>query len=420
MSTPGSDSSYPSFRGTNPGSESSFPSSPGGATHSTPESDSDYVLLSRTGAQDEPVNTTSSDEPYDPFSPLHFSELPQASAAEEQMHEQVQNLMPPILGPGVVMHIDCQSRSSELIMHQLSSFCTSSAMTLTWTRSDSQCWYNIGQGLYLVKVDSHRAMPAIDKACMLAVNEIRDSTATFMLELLTTLSPANTGRVPSLRLGLLDYFANLARLACGKDHPLSVVARELRTHTHPLSFFENVFSCLLEVLEETFGPEHDVVSTLQCRFTAFLRRSRKYDQARQVGKYAFVRAVELHGLGSLQARLAARQLKHIHVDTGSWLDALEVCFSIVGHDNEHDLPTGPVVNDKCSVDTMEDIARIYDVLGNDEKCISWLEYALTGSVSLGGNTVATNHMVDQLERSLRKQGRLAEVANWKSFASMSV
>ncbi|KAK9419393.1 putative Clr5 domain-containing protein [Seiridium unicorne] len=108
------------------------------------------------------------------------------------------------------------------------------------------------------------------------------------------------------------------------------------------------------------------------------------------------------------ASTSSAHLEHVYMDTGSWSKALTVCMDIVGETLPDGLPSVSTQKDECALHTMEDIDKIYNYLGDNDKSISWLTLAATTARSLFGVSVETIHIFDKLENLLVEQGRYRE------------
>jgi hypothetical protein len=179
----------------------------------------------------------------------------------------------------------------------------------------SHFWDKLAHGIYFLKADSpRRAWPVINEACETAATEITHDPGSFILGLLTTLSPPNMMPCPALRVSLLKFLTGLASVCLGAIHPLAVLARELRWRSAVQDWVPaSALSCAVDSFETALGPKHDLTLTAQLRRIAFLRRTREYDQALRLGQATMAATTALHGPFSLEARRVARKLKHVYM-----------------------------------------------------------------------------------------------------------
>ncbi|KAH9993140.1 Clr5 domain-containing protein [Xylariaceae sp. FL0662B] len=316
---------------------------------------------------------------------------------------------------------DPQSSSAQLVFKTVFDFACSADGHMTLSGSKSPFWDKLGLGVYFFKVYSPRqAWPAINTACEIAATEIKLGAGMFIIGLLTTLSPVNTALCSSLRTSILGYITHLADCSLGKDHPLTILARELRTQGAQYQVSDSALSCLLDGLTMALGPTHHLTLTAQLRRIAFLRRSHEYERALKLGRATLDVTTASYGPTSLYTRRGARQLEHVYMDMESWNEALSVCFEIVGPVDDTGSPTEATLKDDCGVSTMEDIAKIYEHMGNPDKSITWLMQAAISASSLWGSTQETAHIVDKLECLLVKNGRVDEGHIWRRLAPGSL
>ncbi|KAI0595420.1 Clr5 domain-containing protein [Biscogniauxia sp. FL1348] len=322
---------------------------------------------------------------------------------------------------GRPMSCSPQLSRAELIFKNVSAFTNSETAYRSLNGLDSPFWDNLGYGIYFLKIGSaDRAWPLIQKACDTASVEIKSNAGAYILGVFTVLSPTNTAICPALRNSLLGFLYQLAETFLSTNHPLATLARELRIQNGDLWVTETALACLIDGISSAFGPAHQLSLTAQMRRVAFLRRSHKYDSALQHARTTLNTANSSYGPTSLQARRVARHIEHILMDKGSWAEALSVCLGIVGQADELVLPTEMTLRDSCAVYTMEDIAKIYENMGEPEKSTDWLRKAATCATNLGRPVHEVAHIVDKLETLLLKSGRADEAQVWRRMAPRSL
>jgi hypothetical protein len=64
---------------------------------------------------------------------------------------------------------------------------------------------------------------------------------------------------------------------------------------------------------------------------------------------------------------------------------------------------------------MEDMAKIYEVMGDEEKSTAWLVQAGFGASVLWGKGPQTMHIVDKLQCLLLRRGKFDEARLWRQF-----
>lgn len=108
---------------------------------------------------------------------------------------------------------------------------------------------------------------------------------------------------------------------------------------------------------------------------------------------------------SEQTRLAASELAHVHVDKGEYGPAAALCRSIIFQSEAASDNVGPQWHDSHAVHAMEDLAQIHSTIGEIRSGIIWLEIAAHDALQLWGNSVASIHIFDKLDPSLRHCNR---------------
>ena len=153
----------------------------------------------------------------------------------------------------------------------------------------------------------------------------------------------------------------------------------------------------------------------QLALIQLLRRSKDYDRAGAMARRLSSNSINSSGIQSMSARLASRELEHILMDQNEWHQALEVCFSIIGQPSSASGTIEPQYHDMYAVHTMEDIAKIYDNLGQSESCIAWLIQAAKSAFVLKAPCMATTHIIDKLVTGLRAAGKHEDAKFWQSI-----
>lgn len=277
-------------------------------------------------------------------------------------------------------------------------------------------WDEIKQGIYFLKIsDFERAFPVLNKTVELAPSVLTDSPKAFIQELFSTLSPVNTAVCPEVRLSLLRAFAMLAGQKFGSTHCVTIICSELQKDCTSQEISERGLSCIIDLLTSTRGTSHMLTFRSQLALIKLLRRSKNYDRAGAMARRLSSSSINSSGIQSISARLASRELEHILMDQNEWHQALEVCFSIIGQQSSASGTIEPQYHDIYAVHTMEDIAKIYDNLGQSESCIAWLIQAAKSAFVLKAPWMATMHIIDKLVTALRAVGKHEDAKFWQSI-----
>lgn len=254
-------------------------------------------------------------------------------------------------------------------------------------------WSNIKQAIYLFRISSEtRAWPTLGDAYATAGEALRSVDGSlFVHEILATLSPANTKESPLIRLQIIQYLANMSLITLGDKHPITVVLSQL--------YYDDVGKrdvserCMEYMIYLATTNSHDepalksLALDAQISIIRLLRKDDEHKGALQAAQLAHAKAASVYGPSSPQAISALRQQEHVHIDSGNHVEALETCFSIINL-------TG--FGEKSAIHTMEDIAYIYEKLGNVEARAQWLSRAAVSAQCLWGESVATSHITDKI------------------------
>ncbi|KAJ9655000.1 hypothetical protein H2198_006045 [Neophaeococcomyces mojaviensis] len=297
-------------------------------------------------------------------------------------------------------------------------------------------WSELKHGIYLLKVQSPElAWPALDRACALAptiINETVSFDFLFLKELFLTLSPVNVRVYPLIRIKLLQYLSTLAHMKLNKNHPLSIICHELQQDENSHAVSGVALECMLNTIKSHgSGISHgrgenlyDLAFRLECAAITLLRRDGQLDLASYRAKSLLNRAKAMlttlesryQDISSLrQARMAATELAHVCMDQrGDHYDeAIEHClFALTGVQYDSGVFEGwppssltfdrqAVIRDKRSVYTFEDLAKIYDELGDRVQAIAWLEMGVLLAHEVfdaAAEVTATTHIVEKLNR----------------------
>lgn len=280
----------------------------------------------------------------------------------------------------------------------------------------AQFWNELKSGIYFMKISCfERAQPMLLKAGSLASGAFTESPLAFVRELFSTLSPVNTVLCSDLRLCLLRTFFTCAEQSFGNTHPIVILCDELQKDRNSQEVSDRALSFMVDLLISTEGISHDMTFKTQITLIRFLRRSGEYERAAAMARKLLQSSLSLSGHLSLSARMAARELEHILMDQHQWQQALRMCHYIVGQPCSTYGLVQPQSHDECAVHTMEDIAKIFENLGEPEVRTSWLMQAANSAWALWGWCIATTHVFDKLVGALQAAGRFDEAKFWQDI-----
>ncbi|KAI1749442.1 hypothetical protein F4782DRAFT_542182 [Xylaria castorea] len=246
-----------------------------------------------------------------------------------------------------------------------------------------------------------RAFRLLKSSTADAFNTLNLDTASFIIELLSTLAPINT---------ITCFYLAERQLPIG--HPIALIINKLRNDKGNNNVTLWVLTFIAERLRATLGPLHQLTQLATKRLCALLRRSGEFAEVLRVAGDG-VRGIRATlGPNSLQERLLSRQLEHVYIDQQDWTAALGVCLDIVGQQQLDSPDPDPQYHDECAVYTMEDIAKIFECAGNLNQAIAWLKQARISGGMLWGPQAALGHISDKLSELLTLTGRDAELELW--------
>jgi hypothetical protein len=232
--------------------------------------------------------------------------------------------------------------------------------------------------------------------------------------LLTTLSSVNTRKCPEIRTHFLRFLGDLTKDKYGYSHPFAVVARMLQDDGECQDVSERALLYMLEMFDTRLGSFHPLGCEAHTALARLLRRDHDFEGSRNLAQKLLDALQAKFGRQSLEARKAARELEHVLMDIGDYSQAIQLCFSIVGQDIYPSILVEPQYQDECAVYIMEDIAKIYEVLGDVEMSTVWLKQALIAAWNLlTMGWIGVDHIVDKLETLLVRCGKTDEAAFWR-------
>ena len=315
------------------------------------------------------------------------------------------------------------SANLEFVLFNIRTFYTTGNFDASSAIKKTEFWNDTDLAIYLMKVSAGairgssesqtRGLRLLKKLTSNNAKYTLDqSTATILIELLSTLSPVNTSACSYVRDGLLRHLSELAREQLPRDYPIALVINKLKDNNSEKYISIRALTFIVERLRSTLGPIHELTQFATNRLCALLRRSGDHSEALRIACDG-VRAIRTAiGPGSLQERLLLRRVEHVYMDQRDWAASLSICFEIVSQ-RQFDMPEpDPLYHDECAVYTMEDIAKTCECAGNLEQATAWLKQARISGGMLWGRTEALAHIQDKLSELLKKMGREDELEVW--------
>ena len=319
------------------------------------------------------------------------------------------------------------SADLEFVLYSIRTFYTTGNFDASSTITKPEFWNNTDLAIYMMKVSAGSTRGSIESQTRglrllenLTANNAKytldQSTASILIELLSTLSPVNTSTCPYVRNGLLRHLSKLAGEQLPHGHPITLVINNLKDGNRDKYISLCALTFIVERLSSTLGPVHELTRFATDQLCALLRRSGDYSEGLRVAQDGIRSIRSVMGPGSLPERKLLRHVEHVHMDQRDWVASLSTCFDIVGQQQQQqlDVPNNPdpLYHDECAVYTMEDIAKTCECAGNREQAVAWLKQARISGGMLWGRTEALVHIQDKLHELLREMRRGDELEIW--------
>ena len=314
-------------------------------------------------------------------------------------------------------HVNSESLNLETILRNVHLMCARTGLSYSGqfgtpdqvlkniVGAQARFWSELKHGIYLLKISCFdRAFPVLYGAGELADDALKDSPLAFVQEIFSTLSPTNTATCSGLRVSLLRGFSILARRKFEPTDPIVVLCKELQNDCRSREVSERALSFMIDLLTSIHGISYALAFKAQTSLICLLRRNKDHARAENIARRLLSSSNSTFGAQSRPARLAARELEHVLMDGQKWHEALGVCHSIVGQQPSSFHLAVPHFRDECAVHTMEDMAKIYENLGDTKFCIAWLTQSVNSVWILWGSCIATTHIVDKLVGALTASG----------------
>jgi tetratricopeptide (TPR) repeat protein len=251
-------------------------------------------------------------------------------------------------------------------------------------------WDNMQNAVYFFRINSYpRALEALNNAYESSEGALlTPDICSFIRKLLATLSPVNTRACPYIRHQIILRLTGTAWDKLGQYHPITILLQQLRFDTATREVSEICLAYMVEIT--TSGQDQSMLRTAinaQLSISRLMRKDGEFDNAMRIAEHAYGTALVSFGQTSLEACLALRQQEHICIDIASFERALNICFLIMNQAGSDLL--------EVRIHTAEDIAHIYEQLGDMEKRAEWLHQAKEAACLLWGDCVATQHIMDK-------------------------
>lgn len=279
-----------------------------------------------------------------------------------------------------------------------------------------RCWLNVKHCIYLYKLnDMERAGPLLEQLCLVSPEVISYVPDRFLRDLLTAFSPVNFRRHPQVRKKLLGHFTKMAEEAHGPEYSITVICKELQKDEDTRHTTELALSCMLDSMSLAGSRlKFDIKRSI----IALLRRDHAQRDALQLARDLVVSSKKTPKRKPDEVRDADMELAHVHMDIGNFNEAKELCRARVGKAVARDGLIGHVHHDRRAIIALEDLAKIEEQFGELGNSATWLGHAAEVAKEVEGPSITLTHILDKLDRALRRGGRLYEAeATARLYAS---
>ncbi|KAF2756987.1 hypothetical protein EJ05DRAFT_477208 [Pseudovirgaria hyperparasitica] len=302
------------------------------------------------------------------------------------------------------------------------------------TAASRPFWFDINTGIYLLKYAASkplctktpsRAFAAIQSACANASKALSSIPFDFPLQLLLRLSPFNTRICLPLRANILSFLSSMASTTLAPMHPLAALCTALAADDHSLELSARAFTYMASLL-----GSHRICSVPTVRHRLSSAQAKWSRREGNVTK-AVVQARDVVALASVdfgpydeKTRAAASELVHAYMAAGQYTHALHECQRVIrcpGPGSRRDEAAGGDVvsgeveyfTDGIAAHGMEDVAELYEKMGDSGEGIVWLKRAVGIALRVWGQAPTTMHILDKLVDALREDGRSEDARTWE-------
>jgi hypothetical protein len=264
---------------------------------------------------------------------------------------------------------------------------------------------NIGMAIYYLKSGSrHLAFPLLHKTCDAALKAMPLADQTFLVELLATLSPANTVHFREVRKQLLEYLSTLCIKAYGRDHAVTFVCRNLLLDgAEEVELSSRALSYMLDAMHSSHNFKPDDRCMVQFALISHSRRAQDLHTAETLCRNAIEYCKNAFGPHSEQTCKAIMELVYVYTYQGRYDDGIDLVSELLRLKKAR---LGPEFPDRRASFAMENMSELYYYKGNVDGAIAWLRQALRSAWTICGGTDTTIHVRDKLEMLYLARGDL--------------
>ncbi|KAM0510851.1 hypothetical protein ACHAPE_010477 [Trichoderma viride] len=283
-------------------------------------------------------------------------------------------------GPRSVLYDGAMCAHLELVLFNIRTYYTKGNFQPEPTVTEPRFWTECSNSIYFFKIsDLPKAQWSLQKSLTVNPGDVFvEGSAVVLIEILSTLSAINIAVSPQVRKTLLAHLYNLAIKNLPRRSPIVVVVCRLYEGMDSVDcmWLVRALTFIEDRLRANFDPANQLRLLAEERLITLLSHGHCYDEALRFCNDTMQGIKAALGPDSPQERQLARRLEHIYIDQCGWDMALDVCFKIVDQrlfDSTKEPMPDPQSHDECAVWTMEDIAKIYNCVGNFKLAIVWLK-----------------------------------------------
>lgn len=270
----------------------------------------------------------------------------------------------------------------------------------TVTAASRNFWLNAQQAIYFFRIGStEKAWTCIHMTCSLAFSTMSEQNIwEFVIEAIATFSPVNMRSCPAVRSQVLAYLAQLCAIVLGSRHPVVVVIKQLVLDQLTRDVTERCISLVIDTLKP-FQCRSVRLSIIKAYLSLarHLRKDGEYNAALRMTQQAYETAVNEFGTEAMSTCRVLREQSHILIDEGNYDKALRLCSRILHCDTSNWVQNEKCAYMDCCIATMEDIAYIFERVGDERLRTAWLYQAGHAAEICWGKSNATTHIQDRID-----------------------
>lgn len=343
-----------------------------------------------------------------------------------------------IIGPSNVMTSSPGTLNLEIVLHHIRTFLnmdgvhvdpdlwpsTSSLLTTTHRPTSlrfclpyehsSQFFENVKSAFYFLKTDSPQlAWPLLQRSCEETSRLEFEPDWCFLVDLLSSLSPARTKLHPELQRSLLQFLIRLCTVKLRPSHPLTAICRQLLLSDSSTSdLYIQALSYLNNHYTQLRISSPNPIAKVQRALARLVRQDSQLNAAERLTRPAIEYCKSVFGEQDQRTEQAKMELVYVYTYQGEYDKGLDLCTDVL---RSKRIRLGPAFPDSKASYVMENMAELHHFKGNISESTYWLRRALASAWRIRGGVASTVHVREKLEALLVATGRLEESSQLKDI-----